>query len=48
MWQRRIPTRYGLWAAVSLALFVAAGCVNWVPEGKGVPYWALWAICLSG
>jgi len=48
MWQRQIPTRYGLWAALTLALFVAAGCVNWIPEGKGVPYWAEWAIFLSG
>jgi hypothetical protein len=48
MWRRPIRTSYRLWAAFAVALFVAAGCVNWVPESKALAYWPTWAVFLSG
>src|SRR5436305_1973869 len=48
MWRRPFQTSGRLWAVFAVALFVAAGCVNWVPESKAVAYWPTWVICLSG
>lgn len=47
MWTHRIPTRYWLWAALSLVIFVAAGCIDWVGANT-VAYWNEWSIFFSG
>jgi hypothetical protein len=48
MLRHSIPTNHSLWAAFAIALFVAASCVNWVPEGRTPPYWVVWWIFLTG
>jgi hypothetical protein len=48
MWRRPIRTSYGLWTAITLALFVAGGFVNWLPESKSGAYWSTWGSFVSG